>query len=320
MDHCGKAVIVTGGDGYIGSHLSRHLHELGYRVITIDRDNSRKFGPQPPEIETHYFDLSKQGAVNEIIKILSGLPANSAVIHLAADKSVEESIHNPEHYYENNVNATQNVLRAMKEVGLKRLLFASTAALYAPTTDLNKVNEESPLLILNPYAGSKLISENNIRSNEFGEFDFTILRFFNVAGAGSVFLREKNVKNLIPEIFRAIQDNLVFEIYGADYPTADGTCVRDFIDVRDLIDAIAISLESNSIIPNGILNIGNGIGYSVLEVVQEIQRLEPRLKYRIVDRRVGDHSFVVADSSLAQKLLNWKPKHDLDAMIESVRD
>jgi UDP-glucose 4-epimerase len=208
----------------------------------------------------------------------------------------------------------------MSKLGLKNLVFASTAAVYASTSNSTKVDEESVLMTTNPYAESKLISEGDIASGKFGEFNFTILRFFNVAGADSRASVEKTSKNLIPEILRSIERDSVFKIYGKNYPTKDGTCVRDFIDVRDLIEAIYLTFDLISSHPLGVLNIGNGIGFSVLEVVRKVKLLVPQLRYDFTDPREGDHAYVVADSSLAHRLLGWKPRYSLDDMIESVKD
>lgn len=317
MNSHGRTVIVTGGNGYIGSHLCRYLSSLGNRVILIDRDISVKYGAFPREVQLHRIDLSTSKSVQEVSKLLGEVPKNSIVVHLAAEKSVEDSLQDPEYYITNNVISTQNVLTSMTEVGLRRLVFASTAAVYAPTPDATKVNEASNLLILNPYAESKLMSELDIASTRFGDFNFANLRFFNVAGAASRASVEKNGKNLIPEILRAIENNSVFKIFGVDYPTNDGTCVRDFIDVRDLVEAITLTFDLLDLRPLGVLNVGNGVGYSVLEVVRKIQNLDPRLRYEFGDRRVGDHAYVVADSTLAQEILGWKSRYSIDAMIES---
>ena len=307
-----------GGDGYIGSHLSQYLLQLGNRVITLDRDHSLKYGSPSQGIEKHYLDLSTTKSMIEIVRILAKLPSDSIVVHLAAEKSVEESAKNPDRYMFNNLESTRNILSAMGEVGLTRIVFASTAAVYAPRVELVKVDEHSELLALNAYAESKIICESFIESKEYGEFNFVNLRFFNVVGAGSKSLIEKGGKNLIPEILSSLENNSVFKIFGNDYPTYDGTCVRDFIDVRDLINAITLSFNLIESKPLGAINLGNGVGYSVLDVVKKIQQKAPQLRYEFADRRVGDQAYVVADSSLAQKLLGWKPVHNLDAMIESV--
>ena len=314
----GKTLILTGGDGYIGSHLSRYLLQLGNQVITLDRDRSLKYGNPAEGIESHYIDLSTAKSVIEIVRILAKLPSDSIVVHLAAEKSVEESAKNPELYMFNNLETTRNILSAMGEVGLTRIVFASTAAVYAPRVGLDRVDENSELLAMNAYAESKIICESLIKSKEYGEFNFVNLRFFNVVGAESKSLIEKSGRNLIPEILRSLGNNSVFKIFGNDYPTYDGTCVRDFIDVRDLINAITLSFNLIESKPFGVINIGNGVGYSVLDVVKKIQQKAPQLRYEFTDRRVGDQAYVVADSSLAQKLLGWKPVRDLDAMIESV--
>lgn len=313
-----KTVIVTGGNGYIGSHLSRYLANLDNRVIVIDKDFEFRYGKHPRNVEYHQINLSDSNSPNEVCNLLSEVPMNSIMVHLAAEKSVEDSIRDPDLYISNNVNSTRAILKSMSELGLKNLVFSSTAAVYAPTPDSTKVNESSDLMALNPYAESKLMSEEDIASGNFGEFNFATMRFFNVAGADSKTSIEKDGKNLIPQLIRAVENDCVFRIYGNDYPTQDGTCVRDYIDVRDLIEAVSRTFSFIESGPVGILNIGNGVGYSVLEVVQRIQSRIPQLRYEFSERRTGDHAFVVADSSKAQRLLEWSPRYSLDDMIDSV--
>ena len=313
-----KTVIVTGGNGYIGSHLSRYLANLDNRVIVIDKDFEFRFGKHPRNVEYHQLDLSNSNSPNEVCNLLSKVPMNSIMVHLAAEKSVEDSIRDPDLYISNNVNSTRTILKSMSDLGLRNLVFSSTAAVYAPTPDSTKVNESSDLMTLNPYAESKLMSEEDIASGNFGEFNYATMRFFNVAGADSKTSIEKDGKNLIPQLIRAAENDCVFRIYGNDYPTRDGTCVRDYIDVRDLIEAVCRTFSFIESGPVGILNIGNGVGYSVLEVVQRIQSRIPQLRYEFSARRTGDHAFVVADSSKAQRKLEWSPRYSLDDMIDSV--
>lgn len=313
-----KTVIVTGGNGYIGSHLSRYLANLDNRVIVIDKDFEFRYGKHPRNVEYHQLDLSNSNSPNEVCNLLSEVPMNSIMVHLAAEKSVEDSIRDPDLYISNNVNSTRTILKSMSELGLRNLVFSSTAAVYAPKLDSIKVNESSDLMVLNPYAESKLMSEEDIASGNFGEFNYATLRFFNVAGADSKTSIEKDGKNLIPQLIRAVENDCVFRIYGNDYPTQDGTCVRDYIDVRDLIEAVSRTFSFIESGPVGILNIGNGVGYSVLEVVQRIQSRIPQLRFEFSNRRTGDHAYVVADSSKAQRQLEWSPRYSLDDMIDSV--
>jgi UDP-glucose 4-epimerase len=287
-------------------------------VIVIDKDFEFRYGKHPRNVEYHQLDLSNSNSPNEVCNLLSEVPMNSIMVHLAAEKSVEDSIRDPDLYISNNVNSTRTILKSMSELGLRNLVFSSTAAVYAPTPDTTKVNESSGLMVLNPYAESKLMSEEDIASGNFGEFNFATMRFFNVAGADSKTSIEKDGKNLIPQLIRAVENDSVFRIYGNDYPTQDGTCVRDYIDVRDLIEAVSRTFSFIESGPVGILNVGNGVGYSVLEVVQRVQRRIPQLRYEFSERRTGDHAFVVADSSKAQRQLEWSPRYSLDDMIDSV--
>ena len=313
-----KCVVVTGGLGYIGSHLVTELTVQGYKVIVIDKAESNKFSGAPKEVEIHRIDMAKPTAVPKLKSILAHLSEDTVVVHLAANKSVEESSKNPEMYISNNVESTKNLLISMNEVGLTQLIFASSAAVYELQIDSKKVSEESKMAFTSPYAESKIICEQLISKNGITGFKFVNFRFFNVAGASSPALIEKDGANLIPAIFRAVHSHSVFKIFGSDYSTKDGTCVRDYIDVRDLVSAIILSITPLREKSLGSLNLGNGTGYSVLEVVLEIKKKVDSLEFDFTTRRFGDLPYVVADSTLAQRILGWKPTHTLESTINSV--
>jgi UDP-glucose 4-epimerase len=312
-------VVVTGGLGYIGSHLVAKLIGQGFRAIVIDKAESNKFGGASGDVEIHRLDMAKTAAVSKLKSILSSLPKDTIVVHLAANKSVEESSKNPEMYIHNNVESTKNLLSSMNEVGLTQLIFASSAAVYDFQIKSGSLKETSNLAITSPYSESKIICEQLITQNKIPEFKFVNLRFFNVAGASSPALIEKDGDNLIPTIFRALKSNLVFKVFGKNYPTHDGTCVRDFIDVRDLVSAIILTFNPLQEKTLGALNLGNGTGYSVLEIVLEVKKKAPNLIFEFTEGRFGDLPYVVADSTLAQGILKWYPTHSLESTIDSVR-
>jgi UDP-glucose 4-epimerase len=313
-----KCVVVTGGLGYIGSHLVTELTSRGYRVFVVDKTESNKFSESIRNVEIHRIDMAETSAVNKLNGVFARLPKDSLVVHLAANKSVDESSKNPKMYIHNNVESTKNLLISMRENGLTQLVFASSAAVYDLQIESKNVSETSDLAITSPYAESKIICEELISNSKIPEFKFVNFRFFNVAGASSRALVEKDGQNLIPAIFRAVQSKSVFKIFGSDYATKDGTCVRDYIDVRDLVSAIIISMTPLQEKSLGALNIGSGDGYSVLEIVREVKKKVVSLEFEFTGRRIGDLPYVVADSTLAQSILGWKPSHSLESTINSV--
>jgi UDP-glucose 4-epimerase len=312
-------VVVTGGLGYIGSHLVAALSNQGFRVVVIDKAESNKFSGPSGEVEIHRLDMAKPAAASKLKSILSSLPKDTIIVHLAANKSVEESSKNPEMYIYNNVESTKNLLSSMNEVGLTQLIFASSAAVYDFQINSEKLSETSKLAITSPYSESKIICEQLITQNEIPGFKFVNLRFFNVAGASSPALIEKDGDNLIPVIFRALKSSLVFKVFGKEYSTHDGTCVRDFIDVRDLVSAIILTFNPLQEKTLGALNLGNGAGYSVLEIVLEVKKKAPNLMFEFTRGRFGDLPYVVADPTLAKSILKWNPSHSLESTIDSVR-
>tara|TARA_A100001035_G_scaffold280236_1_gene284824 strand:- start:146 stop:1186 length:1041 start_codon:yes stop_codon:yes gene_type:complete len=330
-------VLATGGLGFIGSHTCLNLIQNGFDVLIIDslvnssEENFNKITKIVKKNKTKlgkvFFrkgDIRDQELMENIFveQVIKKKPIE-AVIHFAGLKSVEESIYNPIKYWDVNINSTLNLLKVMDKYDCNCLVFSSSATIYAPYYE-KKLFENSPQKPINPYGNSKLAIETILNDFFFSKEKWRIinLRYFNPVGAhNSGLLGEnptKNANNLFPVINNVVTKKLdLLSIYGNDWPTIDGTCVRDFIHVMDLANAHIAALkflQKNK--PQIIsINIGTGVGKSVLEVVNTYSKVNNvEIPYHFVSRRKGDASFIVADNSLALKLLDWTPKKSLEEM------
>jgi len=309
-------ILLTGGAGYIGSVIAERLIEFGHAPIVYDNLSNGHREAVPPGAELVVGDLSDRDAV---IGCLDKYKIE-AVIHMAAHARVGESMIDPSKYFRNNVGAGIQLLDAMVDRGLNRLVFSSTAAVYGKP-DRSPVTEDSPQLPTNPYGESKLAFEKVLKWYDRAHgIKHAILRYFNVAGATARLGEQHNPEtHLIPlALGCALGQRSAVEVFGNDYPTPDGTCVRDYIHVIGLGDAHILALaalegESRT------YNLGNGSGFSVLEVIECARRVTNRpLRARVAPGRPGDPAVLVADSSRARQELGWKPAHsELDTIIES---
>ena len=314
-----KHVLVTGGAGYIGSHMAGMLIESGYDVVVFDNLST---GVRPWLAKGVKFvkgDLLTDGAIGKVFK---KYPID-AVIHFAAKIVVPESISKPELYYRNNVGGTANLLSAMVEHKVRRIVFSSTAAVYGNPTKV-PVTEEAPTIPLSPYGTSKLMVEKILQDMaSAGTVDYIALRYFNVAGWDTK--RVWPVKgrpiptHLISNAMKALHGNGQLTVCGKDYKTPDGTGVRDFIHVVDLCKAHLLALKAlRSGVKNQVFNLGNGNGFSVLDVIKEASKVAGiAVPHSIGPRRPGDVATVVASSKKAQRILGWKPRFDLKAILKS---
>ncbi len=312
-------ILVTGGAGYIGSHMVKLLGEKGFEVLTIDNlseGNARAvlYG------ELQVLDLLNYKALEDIL--LDFKP--EAVIHFAAKVKVPESVEKPLLYYENNFWGTINLLQAMQRVGTKYLIFSSTAAVYGIPKTI-PVKESDPTEPINPYGWSKLFAERAIKDfSSTTDLKYAILRYFNVAGAdpeGKIGQVSKNPTHLILRAVKVATGQIPYlEVFGTDYDTPDGTCIRDFIHVMDLCEAHLRALEY--LIDGGdsdTFNVGYGRGYSVLEVINKVKEISG-VDFKVVykDRRKGDPPALVADNRKLIEILKWQPKYDnLDFIVET---
>ncbi len=315
----GKFVLVSGGAGYIGGHMAGMLVEAGYKVVVFDNLTT---GVKPWVPEGAVFVKGDLLNIADCRKVLGKYPVE-AVMHFAAKIVVPESVAEPVFYYRNNVGGTLNLLDAMKEAGVRRFVFSSTAAVYAPV-EKGLLQETSPIGPQSPYGVSKRMVEKVLTDHaKAGHIDFIALRYFNVAGWDT--RRAWPVKgrpvptHLISNTMKALQGGGQLTVCGNDYATPDGTGVRDFIHVVDLCRAHLLALRAlNKGIKNDIFNLGNGRGFSVMDIIKTTQKVTGRdVPHQIGPRRLGDVPVVVASSAKARKVLGWKPERDLTAILKS---
>ena len=307
-------VLVVGGAGYIGAHVCESLVSAGYEVRIFD-DFSNGLRRRTDGI---FKDVVVGDVLNreQLIAALSGV---DAVIHLAAKKAVGESVENPLKYYQNNVGGILNLLAAMSAMKVKRLVFSSTAAVYSPN-DKPAIEESDPTVPLSPYGATKLLSEQIISNVSKAEGISSIsLRYFNVVGSSRPEFGDNSKDNLVPKVFTAYRSGSKPEIYGDDYPTKDGTCIRDYIHVADLADAhLAALKEVENGIVDEVFNVGSGTGYSVKEMLDQMSTtMGVDLAPKIVGRRAGDTPQLIASIAKIEKVLGWRPKLTLKDMIDS---
>lgn len=310
-----KTILVAGGAGYIGSHVVWELIKK-YNVIVIDNLSTGHKEVLPKEVK---FVLGNITNDNDLDKVFKENKID-CVMNFAAKIVVPESVSNPLDYYHNNTEGVRLIIKNMVKYNVKNIVFSSTAAVYGQPED-GVCNEDSTLKPINPYGESKLASEKLIQwcSQAYG-FNYFIFRYFNVAGADSKLrtgLISKKLTHIIPIINRSIIEDSVFTIYGNDYKTQDGTCIRDYVHVSDIALAHVKGLEylfkehkSN------IANLGSNNGFSNKEIVDEALNFK-KFKYVYGPRREGDPDMLIASNNKAKELLNWTPKKSLKEMIES---
>jgi UDP-glucose 4-epimerase len=312
------SVLVTGGAGYIGSHVARLLTEAGTEVIVVD-DLSTGKESRVSGLTSYRIDLAEPSAVVTLEELMTKHKVDS-VIHLAALKQVGASVENPEEYFNKNLGGQANLLLAMRGAGVKKLVFSSSAAAYG-IPDVDLVSEDETASPINPYGQTKLIGEWMAANAETSwGLAHVNLRYFNVAGAGWDDLADTEVLNLIPIFFEAINQNNRPKVYGADYNTPDGSCIRDYVHVLDLAQAHIQALDylEKEKRDYNTFNVGTGTGSSVLEVIHQIQRTTGiDFEYDIVERRAGDPARLIADSSRIETTMGWKANNSLVEIVES---
>ncbi|MBM3656587.1 MAG: UDP-glucose 4-epimerase GalE [Actinobacteria bacterium] len=307
-------VLVTGGAGYIGSHVASELSKSGYGIRIYDDFSN---GLQR-RVDGKFGDVV-EGDMLDRAKLFAALDGIDAVIHLAAKKAVEESVRDPLKYYENNVGGSLNLLGAMAAKGVRRLVYSSSAAVYSPN-DKEAVVESDPTFPLSPYGASKLLAERLISSVGAAEQISNIsLRYFNVVGSTEVEFGDNSRDNLIPKVFLALKSGKRPQIYGADYPTPDGTCIRDYIHVRDLARAHIVALKKvESGYVSQIYNVGSGKGYSVKEMMYQISKsLGKDINPEVSRARAGDSPKLIASIKRIEEELGWRPEASLAEMVDS---
>jgi UDP-glucose 4-epimerase len=308
-------VLVTGGAGYIGGHVVNSLEGDGHDVAVLDdlsTGQRQRLKPQTPLLVGSVLDT-------EFVAASLREHRTDCVVHVAAKKAVEESVADPLMYYRENVIGMHSVLAAMVRVGVAKLLFSSSAAVYGVPAE-GLVTEDAPTVPASPYGWSKLMCEQMIRDTAQAEgLEWASLRYFNVAGAVAPELADRGENNLIPRVFRAISAGDRPQIFGTDYPTRDGTCIRDYIHVGDIADAHAAVVQRMADARlAATYNVGTGQGTSVLEVMLTTRRVTGiDFSWDERPRRAGDPSSVVADAGRIGADLGWHSRYDLDSIVES---
>ena len=309
-------ILITGGAGYIGSHTRYFLEKRGHTTIVLDSLERGDVRAVPPNM-LRRIDLRDSAKVKELLH----QEKVDAVIHFAAYISVGESTQRPELYFSNNVSGSLSLFEAMLESNVRCLVFSSTAAVYGIPAKV-PITEDQPFAPINPYGESKVMVEKILSwLDKFRDLRSINLRYFNACGAepeSGLGERHDPETHLIPLILRAVETGTAVTLFGDDYPTPDGTCIRDYIHVADLADAHIVAVEH---LLNGgksaSFNVGTGAGHSVKEVLAAVERVTGKKPpYTIGPRREGDPPSLVADSTKLQKTLGWQPKRvELDTIV-----
>jgi len=311
-----RRILVTGGAGYIGSHTVRLLLNQGYDVTVVD-DLSRGHKHNVPKGRLNQINLCQTDALTELMRQYKP----DAVIHFAAFIAVGESMREPGRYFNNNVCGSLSLLNAMTTVNVKHVVFSSTAAVYGnPHT--TPIQEDFPIQPVNAYGESKVMVETLLRwFDTIHQLTSVCLRYFNASGAdpaGDLGEEHDPETHLIPLLFRAVQTRKPVTLFGDDYPTPDGTCIRDYIHVNDLAQAHILAVEH--LLNGGAsdqFNVGTGTGHSVLEVVRAVEAVTgEKVPYEIGPRREGDPPSLVAASDKLRTRLGWSPQYaDLEKIV-----
>ena len=321
-------VLVTGGDGYIGCHCVLALLRLGYDVVVFDSHTTGHSETSETISKGHYkgnYLGSVEGDLlnRQDIESLFERQDIDAVIHFAAYSQVAESMKDPAKYYRNNVVGTMNLMDSMVAHGVKKMVFSSTAAVYGEP-DHVPIDEGHPQRPINPYGRTKLMIERMMEDYDMAYGLRSVrLRYFNVVGAdqdGLVGEWHDPETHLIPNILKStFEGGREFQLYGDDYPTKDGTCVRDYVNVEDLADAHILALEYlNKGGRTDFFNLGTNGGYTVKEVFSECEKVVgEKIPLRICERRPGDPYSLVADNTKARTVLGWAPKRSLSDSIRT---
>ncbi len=310
------AVLVVGGAGYIGSHAARALRRSGYEVIIYDNLSTghRRLADGFPLIE---------GDIGDSSRLQPALSRADAVMHFAAHAYVGESVENPRKYFRNNVESALCLLNATIDAGIRRFVFSSTCAVYGVPLSV-PITEENPREPVNPYGTSKLFFEHALEAYDkaYG-LKSARLRYFNAAGAdesGEIGELHDPETHLIPlALAAAAPGSAQLQVFGSDYPTPDGTCIRDYIHVNDLAEAHVLALQHLEKNAESLsLNLGTGRGYSVLEVIQAAESVVGHpVRRQIAPRRAGDPPALVANASRAEKTLGWKARYGLTGIVST---
>jgi UDP-glucose 4-epimerase len=313
MQNTIKNILITGGAGYIGSACVAALLKVGHKVTIFDNFSTGQHDKVPVGAFVIDGDITNMAAIDAVV----GSAHFDAVIHFAAKKSVGESEENPSLYFNVNVIGSLHLLQAIERHAVPQLIFSSSAAVYEPSTSDVPVTEATPTKPVSVYGTTKLMVEDMIESYaRTGKLEqYTILRYFNVAGDAGLCYKEHDAQNVFPLLADATNKGTPFHVFGTDYDTRDGTCVRDYIHLTDLVDAHVRALGSPQ---SATYNLGTGTGYTVNELVTMFEQVSGK-KMTIVNavRRPGDSASVTASAKQATIDLGWEPQHTLEEMVKS---
>ena len=315
-----KTILVTGGAGYIGSHMVRVLLESGCRPIVFDNLSTGHREFIPKNVPFIRGDLRNPQDIRKVFK----KHKIDAVIHFGALIIVPESVAHPFKYYENNVLGSLHLLSEMKQAGVTKIVFSSSACVYGQPLK-SPIEEDEPLKVANPYGATKIMVEQVLRDLAgVGEMQYVTLRYFNVAGAhpsGEIGVKMEKPTHLVPNIMLATQRRTKkMRVFGSDYATPDGTAIRDYVHVLDLCEAhlLALKFLQKKKQCAEVINLGHGKGFSVLQVIRAAEKATGRaIPFQFSPRRPGDCAHVVASFKKAKKVLGWMPKRGLNEILSS---
>lgn len=316
-----RTILVTGGAGYIGSHIVEQLAARGDQVIILD---ALVYGQAWPEITGAVSCIQGECGDKTLLDQLFSEHTIDAVIHCAALIEVGVSVKEPLNFYNTNVSQTLVLLERMKAHGVNTIVFSSSAAVYG-NPGVKTIAETVPCVPLNPYGQSKLFIEHVLADcAQAYRLRYAALRYFNVAGAWAAKgLGERHLPetHVVPLLLKAAADGTPFNLYSADYGTPDGTCIRDYVHVRDIARANVLALDAlHSGADTFVANIGSGTGISVLDLVHVVEQVTGKtLATRVVERRSGDAARLVADARCARNMLDWQSRFTLEAMVRDAQ-
>jgi UDP-glucose 4-epimerase len=315
--------LLTGGAGYIGTHIADEFIRAGKSVVIVDSLyqglESRivylraHHGVEIPFMKCDIRDYNEIENVIRTHKI-------DGIVHTAALKAVGESMEKPDEYFQVNLDATKELIEIAKRNGVKKFIFSSTAAVYGSPDSMEPCKEDGPKAPISPYGDSKYQAESSVTAfiNEPGNFG-TSLRFFNVVGTAAPELLDNSVENLVPIVLGKLDKEQAPVIFGTDYPTTDGTCIRDYVDVRDIARAHLAAADASTKLPPA-MNIGTGRGASVREIIKLVLDATNKSDTAVIEnpRRAGDPAFLCADVTLAKSAMGFESKYSLEASIRSL--
>jgi UDP-glucose 4-epimerase len=315
--------LLTGGAGYIGTHIADEFISAGKSVVIVDSlyqglESRITFLRAKHRVEIPFIKCDIRD-YNEIENAIREYKIDG-IVHTAALKAVGESMEKPDEYFQVNLDATKELIEIAKRNGVKKFIFSSTAAVYGSPDSMEPCKEDGPKAPISPYGDSKYQAESSVTAfiNEPGNHG-TSLRFFNVVGAAAPELLDNSVENLVPIVLGKLEKGEAPVIFGTDYPTADGTCVRDYVDVRDIARAHLAAANATTALPPA-LNIGTGRGASVREIIKLVLDATKKSDTAVIEnpRRAGDPAFLCADVTLAKSAMGFESQYSLEASIRSL--